>query len=150
MNLLENFVESNLELLEFGSSQYYLEELNMKLAELGSSPYYFEHDFCEKLTLNLSNLVEYFDQIYKLVVPNFLDFNHLHKIDEKKQSELLTDILLVHNKNFSKILCFSDVSSKLGHGFLGGRKGSSILAYYYSTLAPLSSVNSDGVFTIYE
>ncbi len=139
-----NLNSSNLDelyagLKELESSQYFYEELNMGLAKLDLPTYLIDDNFFEGLKLTISHLIDVSDQIFGLL-PDFLDFRHLHNINEKRQSALLTDILFYYNKNLSKILCFPEISSKLGHGFLGRRKGSSILAYYCSILAPLSSV----------
>ena len=149
LNFFGNLYESNLALLDLCPSQYYFEELNLGLFELSPSPCYFDLNLFESLKLTFSTLSEFTNQIFDLL-PDFLSFKHLHKIDEQRQSTLLKNILFYYNKNLSKILCFSEISSILGHGFSSKRKGSSILAYYCSMLAPLSNVKSDGVLQINE
>ncbi len=145
MNIFGYLDESNQGLFELSLPQQYFEELNLGLLELNPSSCYFDDKFLESLKLTLSTLSEFTDQIFDLL-PDFLNVKHLDEIDEKRQSTLLKDILFCYTKNLSKILCFPKISSILGHGFLGRRTSSSILAYYCSLLAPLSNVKSDGVY----
>lgn len=130
MNLIEYFGESNLEYTSY--------DLLSTVNHL------------EKLIWNLSNTLKYCDYLFKSAWPNFFDFKHLIKINKRQQFLLLIDkFILVQReiKLLSRVLCFSNNSCILGCGFSGGRNRSSILAYYCSVLAPLSNIDSDGVFT---
>lgn len=140
MSFLDNIYDLKLGSSEFGQLQDHFLDSNIESLEFEQPDYYFGDSLFEKFTLNLSNCLAYTDAFFKIITPKFFDIQASSEIYELRCLIIFLDILIIYNKNLAKILCSSRISNILGHGFLAGRKGSSILAYYCSLLAPLSNV----------